>query len=276
MKPPLNLLQGFNIISEDSLNNFISIVNEVFDYQFEESFTQADYTQFSQSILPVYSRSDIAFDDLISYARYEVCSEYSTNTGEKMTRDIDAYFAHIKDYLDSNNIPYSLKEPVWEERYTTLVVNGIKILYREAKQSATTLHHTSDDMAEITFRISPHNFSSSFELLSKLMALSDDQSQMRYIALRINDSFQCAIADEENSAILSAHSDYSVIKDRLSGYTNELLGLNFYIFDSNLSFRDHKPEHTISVVYDYGATDAGSIMQLAQNLYAIGVIRKKK
>ncbi len=47
LKPPLNLLQGFNIISEDSLNNFISIVNEVFDYQFEESFTQADYTQFS-------------------------------------------------------------------------------------------------------------------------------------------------------------------------------------------------------------------------------------
>lgn len=275
LKPPLNMLQGFNIISEDSLNNFISVVNVVFDYQFEESFTQVDYTQFSQSIFPVYSRSDIAFDDLISCAEYDVHSEYSTNTGEKKTRNISAYFTHIKDFLDSDNIPYSLNQ-LQGNRYITLVVKGIKIIYREEKQSVTTPHRNPDDAAEISFRISPHNFSESFELLNKLMALSDDQSQTRYIALRINDSFQCAIEDEENSAILSAHRDYSVIKNRSSGYINELLGLKFYIFDNNRFFRDTKPEHTISVVYDYGITDAGSIIQLVQNLYAVRIIRKKK
>ncbi len=276
LNPPLNMLQGFNIVSEDSLNNFISIVNEVFDYRFDESFIQADYMQFSQNILTAYSCSDIAFDDLISYARYEVHSEYSTNTGEKETRDVDAYFTRMKAFLDSGNIPYSLEKKSWDGRYTTLVVKGIKILYRAAKQSATGPYRNSDDAAKISFRISPHNFSSSFELLNKLMALLDDQAQIRYIALRIKDSFQCAIEDEENSAILSAHSEYSVIQDRLSGYVNELLGLKFYIFDSNSSFRDHKPEHTISVVYDYDTTDASSIVQLAQNLYAIGIIRKKK
>ena len=31
LKAPLNLLQGFNVSSEDSLNNFITIINRAFD-----------------------------------------------------------------------------------------------------------------------------------------------------------------------------------------------------------------------------------------------------
>ena len=43
LKPPLNLLQGFNISSADGINNIIAILNKEFNYAFEESFTQKDY-----------------------------------------------------------------------------------------------------------------------------------------------------------------------------------------------------------------------------------------
>jgi hypothetical protein len=43
LKAPLNLLQGFNILFEDSLNNFITIINRTFDYRFESAFEHNDY-----------------------------------------------------------------------------------------------------------------------------------------------------------------------------------------------------------------------------------------
>ena len=42
---PLNLLQGFNISSEDGLNNLVAEINEEFKLSFPESFTQKEYDQ---------------------------------------------------------------------------------------------------------------------------------------------------------------------------------------------------------------------------------------
>ena len=42
LKPPLNLLQGFNVTSTDSLNKFITIINNKFDLKFKEGFDDED------------------------------------------------------------------------------------------------------------------------------------------------------------------------------------------------------------------------------------------
>ena len=44
---PLNLLQGFNITSEDGLNNIVAVTNEVFEHSHSLSFTAADYREIS-------------------------------------------------------------------------------------------------------------------------------------------------------------------------------------------------------------------------------------
>ncbi|MBI5494671.1 MAG: toll/interleukin-1 receptor domain-containing protein [Deltaproteobacteria bacterium] len=41
--PPLGLLQGFNLKSEDGLNNIIGVVNELFGHNHKASFSAADY-----------------------------------------------------------------------------------------------------------------------------------------------------------------------------------------------------------------------------------------
>lgn len=56
LKSPLNLLQGFNITSGDSLNNFISIINRTFNYTFTESFSNSDYSNLSSNIIKNFSR----------------------------------------------------------------------------------------------------------------------------------------------------------------------------------------------------------------------------
>lgn len=45
--PPLGLLQGFNITSEDGLNNLIALVNKVFGHSHQRTFTNEDFTGVS-------------------------------------------------------------------------------------------------------------------------------------------------------------------------------------------------------------------------------------
>ena len=43
IKPPLSLLQGFNITSGESLNNFVTVINKNFDLNFETMFNEKDF-----------------------------------------------------------------------------------------------------------------------------------------------------------------------------------------------------------------------------------------
>lgn len=49
LKAPLNLLQGFNITSVDSLNNFLTIINREFNYSFPAQFSDDDYNEVIQN-----------------------------------------------------------------------------------------------------------------------------------------------------------------------------------------------------------------------------------
>jgi hypothetical protein len=50
LKPPLNMLQGFNVTSHESLNNFITVINDCFSYGFLEQFVEDDYNALVTNI----------------------------------------------------------------------------------------------------------------------------------------------------------------------------------------------------------------------------------
>lgn len=50
LKPPLNLLQGFNISSAEGLNNIIAVLNREFDCSYPESFSDTDFERLSAFI----------------------------------------------------------------------------------------------------------------------------------------------------------------------------------------------------------------------------------
>jgi hypothetical protein len=47
LRPPLNLLQGFNLVSEAGMNNIISILNDEFSCNFSTSFSSDDFKKIS-------------------------------------------------------------------------------------------------------------------------------------------------------------------------------------------------------------------------------------
>ena len=71
LKAPLNLLQGFNIISADSLNNFLTIINREFNYSFPPYFTEADYNEVI-ALSSSAAEHGTLFDEIIRSAKFEL------------------------------------------------------------------------------------------------------------------------------------------------------------------------------------------------------------
>lgn len=90
LKAPLNLLQGFNILSEDSLNNFITIINRTFDYRFENAFGYDDYLDVISNI-SAEAFNTIKFEEVVGKAECEIYGEQTVN-GESVKYDIDKFF----------------------------------------------------------------------------------------------------------------------------------------------------------------------------------------
>ena len=64
LKPPLNLLQGFDIISYESLNNFVSVINKKFNFKFEENFIDDDYKKINSILNKIPNCINIEMDKL--------------------------------------------------------------------------------------------------------------------------------------------------------------------------------------------------------------------
>ena len=126
LKAPLNLLQGFNILTEDSLNNFVTVINRTFDYHFASAFDYNDYIE----VIKNYSSEafdTIKFEEAIDKAECEIYGEQTVN-GERVKYNIDKFFEEIVAYLDANNISFSRDDKHINERNICLVANGVKIL----------------------------------------------------------------------------------------------------------------------------------------------------
>lgn len=47
IRPPLSLLQGFNILNVGGLNNILAVINDEFDHNHQNSFTENDFQSFA-------------------------------------------------------------------------------------------------------------------------------------------------------------------------------------------------------------------------------------
>lgn len=92
--PPLSLLQGFNVNSGESLNNFISTINSTFSFSYDLSFTDEDYNRV---FLPYEIEDNSIFKELSPYVegvKFELPNSYDNPRN------------YICEFLDRKNIKY--------------------------------------------------------------------------------------------------------------------------------------------------------------------------
>lgn len=269
LKAPLSLLQGFNITSEDSLNNFISIINKAFDYRFPSSFENKDYVEII-SKSTAENLNTLQFEKLIDRAE---CTIYgvSKTDNETVKYDFEKLFSEIITYLDVNEISYSRDERNSGNASCCVVANGVKILYWKERNTSSTSDVTYENCARISFSVSPYNFQKAFTLLNSLLKLLKEEKS-GHIKLHLKEKYSYITSAEDGSSIISSYADFDVDKAYVGGYVNEKLGLRFYIFDANVTKRNSIPDFVASVVFDKEKVQSESVVRLIEKLYDIGFI----
>jgi len=265
LKAPLNLLQGFNITSADSLNNFLTIINREFHYSFPAQFTDDDYNEIIALSSSAVKRNT-PFDEIVRSVKFELSGTYSEKPGENKTRDTKAMVENIRAYLDEHGINYSLTQLDYCGCYrgVVLAVHGIKFIYEVAKMD--------EEHGTISVSISPYNFEKSFELyltltrefMGKLAA---------WIQLRLNKEFDYTVDNEDCAALLlDAPTWFSLSKTRVGSFDSGKLGLHFSIYNYG-DKRD--PDYVLGIGYDPTTIKASNIIELVNKLYELKLIYKK-
>lgn len=269
LKAPLNLLQGFNVLSEDSLNNFITIINRTFNYHFDSTFRYSDYLEVTKKLTPGMINT-IKFEEVVSKAECEIYGEQTVN-GKTVKHNINKVFNDIVDYLNFNSITYSRDDKYHDERTVCLVADGVKIIYRKETSSTGTNCNSYDNCSKMCFYVSPYNFVKAFTLLKSLLKLFEDK-ETGYIRIYLKEKYHYTITAEDGSSIISDYPEFDVDKTHIGGYVCNELGLKFYIFDYNKNERNHTPNYVASVVFDIDNIQAENIIKLMDKLFDIDFI----
>lgn len=274
LKAPLNLLQGFNITSADSLNNFLTIINREFSYNFPAQFTEDDYNEII-ALSPGTKNNNSHFEDIVQSINYELFAEYGDGNGGKIKYDIATYFDNIVKYLDEETIPYSLTDPYREKYRKCLVVQGVKILYEKSSDPAQSTRGRATRTGKIAIHISPRNFNKAFALYLELAKLLIEK-EVFYVHLRLNDSFNFVTSEEDIAALLSDVPDWCCPdKEHVGLFACDTLNVKFRILDRNAMSYKEKSDFLLHVAYDPICIDAKSIAQLVERLYDLNLIYKK-
>jgi len=207
LKPPLNILQGFNITSLDSLNNFIYVINNAFELNFNGQFIDSDYIKIEK--LEIKSRSYFDFSEIFN----KIYCELSENDRYKKIDNMSimqSFYNGIVEYLDNNNIQHS-KHINGHDHTNIILAPGVKINY-----------HTSNiglyEKEKIDFVVSPYNFEKSFCLFSSFVQLFQGIEWMS-LNFRLKEGYEYIATDSDISAILSDYPDkFSLSKTDLGSF----------------------------------------------------------
>ena len=102
IRPPLSLLQGFNITDHEGLNNLLEVVNEEFGHSHSDRFTQDDYQELARFFSP-------SIGDTAPFGRYteslSVIIISAIFKGHEIfgdhEKDIERYSDHKKELRDA-------------------------------------------------------------------------------------------------------------------------------------------------------------------------------
>lgn len=275
LKAPLNLLQGFNITSADSLNNFLTIINREFNYSFSAQFTDDDFNEII-SFSTESKTTHIQFDDIVKSINYQLLAEYSDGQGGKVQYDIATYFEKIVQYLNDNSIPYSLTDPYRQQYRKCIIAQGLRIIFEASSDPKQSINGRTERVGQIIVNISPMNFERSFDLYQKLSALLNEKNRF-YLNIRLNESYAFVTSDVNMAALLSAVPEWcSFSKDEVGVFECNGSDIHFCIWDQNMYEPRKGTDYVLNINYDTNSISANDIVSVVAKLHDLHLIYKKR
>lgn len=258
LKPPLNLLQGFNISNAEGINNILTILNKEFDCSFEESYVQKDYDDLSV-LDESESSTRVQSMDSIDYIQFGFPRKFSSSEKRKEFTIKNEPFKIIEEYLKVKGVTYNHSE--------TFKIHTHGMLITELSDSRK--------VDAILVQIDPYSFSYNEELINGLCdTLYGEKKLNKFWA---NIIFKNAVELETTDFKVSS-------KLHRSGFDMSELNGKFYQFDSIDFTLEGRPDRSqfpgidkdhLRVIFDAGKLDVRKIFDLVSRLIRSKVIRMK-
>jgi hypothetical protein len=266
LNAPLNLLQGFDVLSYDSLNNFISIINKKFALSFKEEFNETDYTMISRIIFD--EEADFNFWKVFEGGYYQCNSQYVENDdkSEKNKLDIAKYYNDIKNYLEKNRIQYSSSD-------REILVNGIRISIKFRENEPKK--NSENQAYSLVFHLSTYNFKESLRLLIKFFKVMN--SGFLTLELKINETYNCLYSGAEISSIISS----TILSTDELSYSKDQVGV--FKYKDKISWRislsnslAQPPYTSLHFSFKLNETDINEVIDFVNCLCKVGIIYKRE
>lgn len=273
LKAPLNLLQGFDILSCDSMNNFISIINKKFLLSFKEGFEESDYAPIYQAVFN--DKIEINFWKVFKVGLYKCYSQYPAPSKECdiIRYDVDKFYDDIRDYLNRNEIQHSESNEIFvNNKIRKLLVNGIKIIVsgKEIEPKGGRI----DQNHKINFKLSTYNFKESFELFVKLIDIIEDD--MVSLKLELNDAYDCVYKEEQLSSIISLTDALFYSENGIDNFKYKE-NVNWMVEDMyDYCYQRRRNKRALKFSFKKNEANVDVIIDFINCLYKTGVIYEKK
>lgn len=267
LKPPLSLLQGFDIISPDSLNNIIKIINKKFETEFSYLFAEDTYNTIFASIATC--NNYINLGEIFYRATHTISSQYNIPHSDEIIKyNIDNWVNSIRDYLNDKNIKFASYN-------NNIITSGISIsIFGTEKESTSVIRHYDH---YILFELSTQNFIQTFALYKNLVLnCLTDQEQIA-ISFELSQAYDCLQKDYDISSVINDSSnDFDYIDDTIF----------HYCFRNKIKFQirkvfngaSHKFENNMCILISFNITEDvryDDIIALFDAMIRYGLLFKK-
>lgn len=253
LKAPLNLLQGFNLTSSDSLNNFISVINRKFNFSFDEKFNVDDYNSIDNKMTD--DNQNIDLSDYFSKARFKLHSKYKDNDGKNIDRNLSNQYLNIVERLKVLDLKYSMSK-FYDRKI--LIVAGIKIIYKFSENLAF------DGDEYIDFKISIYNLEKSIEIMNEIFDVLENVKS-NYLWFDHSEKYNYITDDEDISSLMYADDKFVNTYDE-SASVHSYKTARFSIFDASRNYRSKVNNEVLSVYFESGKFQIEVFIDLVEYL----------
>ena len=138
IRPPLKLLQGFNLSSREHLENIIAVINDKFNFSHKESFSHEDYQRLQEAATGGNRHGKLS----------SIVDRIYITLGSHTTEDIEpipSIWSNLKSYLREQNIEHN--SPYTKEGEEVILTHGAKFrkVKNENEQKEKYNHHHNRD-----------------------------------------------------------------------------------------------------------------------------------
>ena len=249
----MNLLQGFNLTSNNSINNIVKILNTEFDTAFEENFTDEDF----QKLLGFFG----AYNNQGSINRIM----------DRFTVKVFSYQENIEGIINKINI-----HPDTFERYRELFTKNFTNFTSDkeallASGISIYINKERDHNNEIVIDISPEMFPSRFSLVYQLVQSAYINPKPHFLCIHLERNFLYYTDPLRISALLINDSDFSLSEKKNGSYQYKDIKFSIYTYTHNAN----KIKEDKFYIHFNDKTESTQIIETIEALYNVGVIYPK-